>query len=100
MSKRFKMIFAIQDEPPMWPSDWEDNLGFESISEPDDVDADEGDGDGDRDRDVEDREGDEEQFLIPGRGKTSTRKRILSTPGPGARSFDVEPEGNQKLLKA
>ena len=118
MSKRFKTIFAIQDEPPTWPSDWEDNLGFESISEPDDVDADsnehadEGDGDGNGDGDVEDREGEEEQFFDTRSGSTSSggveRPRGKSedidteedpvgpiTPGPGARSFDVEPEGNQ-----
>ncbi|CCL99974.1 uncharacterized protein FIBRA_01999 [Fibroporia radiculosa] len=28
-------IFSIQDEPPNWPSDSEDNIGLESISEPD-----------------------------------------------------------------
>ncbi|PPR05795.1 hypothetical protein CVT26_010145 [Gymnopilus dilepis] len=41
-------IFAVQDEPPTWPSDSDDNMGLESISEPDDLDLDdEGDGEGD-----------------------------------------------------
>ncbi|KAF9808590.1 hypothetical protein IEO21_07806 [Rhodonia placenta] len=30
-----KQIFSIHDEPPIWPSDPEDNIGLESISEPD-----------------------------------------------------------------
>jgi cysteine protease ATG4 len=36
MSKRCKPIFSVQDEPPNWPSDSDDNMGLESISEPDD----------------------------------------------------------------
>src|ERR1700761_3415571 len=35
MSKRYKTIFSIQDEPPTWPSDADDDLGLESVSEPD-----------------------------------------------------------------
>ncbi|KAJ7216903.1 hypothetical protein C8J57DRAFT_1732410 [Mycena rebaudengoi] len=41
-------IFAIQDEPPMWPgADDDDDMGLESVSDPDDeeaVDADDGEG--------------------------------------------------------
>lgn len=33
-----RTIFSIQDEPPTWPSDSDDDLGLESISEPDDLD--------------------------------------------------------------
>ncbi|KAK2461157.1 hypothetical protein APHAL10511_006684 [Amanita phalloides] len=41
-----RTIFSIQDEPPSWPSDSDDNMGLESISDPEDVGA---DGDGDED---------------------------------------------------
>ncbi|PPQ74689.1 hypothetical protein CVT24_003767 [Panaeolus cyanescens] len=30
-----RQIFSLQDEPPSWPSDSDDNMGLESISEPD-----------------------------------------------------------------
>ncbi|OCH89815.1 hypothetical protein OBBRIDRAFT_793889 [Obba rivulosa] len=35
LSHTHKTIFSIQDEPPNWPSDSDDNMGLESISEPD-----------------------------------------------------------------
>ncbi|EMD42359.1 ATG4-like protein [Gelatoporia subvermispora B] len=35
LSRTHKTIFSIQDEPPNWPSDSDDNMGLESISEPD-----------------------------------------------------------------
>ncbi|GBE78643.1 peptidase family C54-domain-containing protein [Sparassis latifolia] len=35
LSHTHKTIFTIQDEPPSWPSDSDDNMGLESISEPD-----------------------------------------------------------------
>ena len=36
------MIFSVplQDEPPTWPSDSDDNMGLESMSEPDNLDLD------------------------------------------------------------
>ena len=34
-----RTIFSVQDELPTWPSD-DDNMGLESISEPDDMDLD------------------------------------------------------------
>ena len=34
------MIFSVQDEPPTWPSDSDEYMGLESISEPDDLDMD------------------------------------------------------------
>lgn len=37
MGKRCKTIFSVQDEPPNWPSDSDDHMGLESISEPDDA---------------------------------------------------------------
>ncbi|KAF5309402.1 hypothetical protein D9619_012416 [Psilocybe cf. subviscida] len=36
-----RTIFSVQDEQPTWPSDSDDNMGLESISEPDDIDLDE-----------------------------------------------------------
>ncbi|KAF8654308.1 hypothetical protein AX16_003536 [Volvariella volvacea WC 439] len=35
-----KSVFFFQDEPPSWPSDSDDNMGLESICEPDDLDID------------------------------------------------------------
>lgn len=35
LAKTHKQIFYIHDEPPNWPSDPEDSIGLESISEPD-----------------------------------------------------------------
>ncbi|TFK32623.1 peptidase family C54-domain-containing protein [Crucibulum laeve] len=35
-----RTIFSIQDEPPSWSSDMDDNVGMESMSEQDDLDMD------------------------------------------------------------
>ena len=35
-----RTIFSIQDEMPTWPSDSDESIGLESISEPDDMDLD------------------------------------------------------------
>ncbi|KAH9931302.1 peptidase family C54-domain-containing protein [Fomitopsis serialis] len=35
LAKTHKQIFYIHDEPPSWPSDPDDSIGLESISEPD-----------------------------------------------------------------
>ncbi|TFY74660.1 hypothetical protein EWM64_g9352 [Hericium alpestre] len=51
LSKNHKTIFSIQDEPPSWPSDSDDNMGLESMSEPD-MDIDMPDDDDDADGDV------------------------------------------------
>ncbi|KAF9477390.1 hypothetical protein BDN70DRAFT_861911 [Pholiota conissans] len=40
-----KTIFSIENEPPTWPSDSDDNMGLESISEPDDFSMDDEEGD-------------------------------------------------------
>ncbi|THH09782.1 hypothetical protein EW146_g8585 [Bondarzewia mesenterica] len=39
LSRNHKTIFSVHDEPPTWPSDSDDNMGLESMSEPD-VDVD------------------------------------------------------------
>ncbi|KAL0959323.1 hypothetical protein HGRIS_014584 [Hohenbuehelia grisea] len=63
LSKNYKTIFSVQDEPPSWPSDSDDSMGLESISEPDDMDMDmDSDGDGDG----------EEQFFDTRSGTPST----------------------------
>ncbi|KAI0320566.1 hypothetical protein OF83DRAFT_1258250 [Amylostereum chailletii] len=46
LSRNHKTIFSILDEPPSWPSDSDDNMGLESMSEPD-IDMPEDDEDGD-----------------------------------------------------
>ncbi|CAA7266177.1 unnamed protein product [Cyclocybe aegerita] len=110
-----RTIFSVQEEPPTWPSDSDDNMGLESISEPDDIDLDEdgvevdGRGEGD-DSDNEDNEddgdGDNEQFFDTqssgagsgqerserGRSDVDTEEDPVDpvTPGPGSR-FDVPP---------
>ena len=63
-----RTIFSVQDELPTWPSD-DDNMGLESISEPDDMDLDdEADTDDDDadvgvldDNEVEEEKGEEEE---------------------------------------
>jgi cysteine protease ATG4 len=41
LGQSHKTIFTIQDEPPTWPSDSDEYMGLESMSEPDDLDLDE-----------------------------------------------------------
>ncbi|TFK48111.1 hypothetical protein OE88DRAFT_604347 [Heliocybe sulcata] len=87
LARKHKPIFSIQDEPPSWPSDSEEFMGLESISEPDmDMDM------------PEDEEG--EEFLdarstsaspAPG-GSVDTEDDPIGpiTPGPSSRStFDM-----------
>ena len=69
-----RTVFSIQDEPPTWPSDSDDNMGLESISEPDDVEANE-EGEGGEEGD-EDGEG--EQFFDTRSGSTSTSSASAS----------------------
>ncbi|KAF8633482.1 hypothetical protein AX15_001409 [Amanita polypyramis BW_CC] len=55
-----RTIFSIQDEPPSWPSDSDDNMGLESISDPEDLCLDGEDEDEESDEEGEGEEGDEE----------------------------------------
>ncbi|KAG1786366.1 cysteine protease required for autophagy [Suillus plorans] len=57
---KHKPIFTIQDEPPSWPSDSDEFMGLESISEPD-IDM-EFDGDG-VERDDQEQPENEDQFF-------------------------------------
>ena len=98
----------MQDEPPTWPSDSDDNMGLESMSEPDDLDLDDdGEGDG---VEVEANDNDDEPFFdtqsAGSRGGRSTSDKARSedvdteddpvgpiTPGPGSKfEFVDRPE--------
>ncbi|KAG9311154.1 cysteine protease required for autophagy [Chiua virens] len=37
LNAKYKTIFTIQDEPPSWPSDSDEFMGLESVSDPDDM---------------------------------------------------------------
>ncbi|KAG6863999.1 hypothetical protein C0991_001174 [Blastosporella zonata] len=58
-----RTVFSVQEEPPTWPSDSDDNMGLESISEPDpddllmdmDIEDDE-EGQADQDQEEDDEE--------------------------------------------
>lgn len=55
-----RTIFSILDEPPNWPSDSDDNMGLESMSDPDDLVM---PIDDDEDEDVNQDDDDGEQFF-------------------------------------
>ncbi|KAF8154943.1 peptidase family C54-domain-containing protein [Crassisporium funariophilum] len=112
-----RTIFSVQDEPPTWPSDSDDNMGLESISEPDDMDLDDEEGE-----EVE-IEGDGEQFFDTRSGSASTssasaasnndrRSRAKSeevdteedpvdpvTPGPNSKFDIIDPPLRQRGRK-
>lgn len=46
LNAKYKTIFTIQDEPPSWPSDSDEFMGLESISDPDDMEMDPDEEDG------------------------------------------------------
>ncbi|KAF8896755.1 hypothetical protein CPB84DRAFT_1848116 [Gymnopilus junonius] len=96
-----RTIFAVQDEPPTWPSDSDDNMGLESISEPDDLDLDDevdGEGDGvevevDADAEGEHAEADVaggDVLLDAAEGDEDDDPADPLTPGPNARFAFVE----------
>ncbi|RXW23562.1 hypothetical protein EST38_g2288 [Candolleomyces aberdarensis] len=109
-----KTIFAIQDEPPSWPEDSEDDMGLESISEPD-VDSvgdeedeeDEDDNDilkgelGRRDEDEEDDDeededdDDEDQFFDTRSISTSSARSVEARTS--SRNNDTEEDGNDPV---
>ncbi|TFK26047.1 hypothetical protein FA15DRAFT_755366 [Coprinopsis marcescibilis] len=83
-----RTIFSIQDEPPSWPSDSEDDMGLESISEPDEFDIDDEDGEkierveGDEeDLEDDDDEGSEERFFDTRSASLSQSSSASSTSG-------------------
>ncbi|GLB41114.1 putative cysteine protease [Lyophyllum shimeji] len=80
-----RMVFSVQDEPPTWPSDSDDNMGLESISEPDDLDMDMG---MEEDEDGEDEDEDEgaEQFFDTRSASASTSSASGSGSAAGNKS--------------
>ncbi|EIN03481.1 hypothetical protein PUNSTDRAFT_56214 [Punctularia strigosozonata HHB-11173 SS5] len=84
MAKKFKPIFAVQDEPPNWPSDSDFGVGLESVSEPDiDLPSD------DDEEIVKDNEGEgEDEFFDAGEAAAEAVARSPSTspdPDEGSR---------------
>lgn len=97
---KHKTIFAIQDEPPSWPSDSDEFMGLESISEPD-IDM-EFDGDGGEREDQEpDQFFDTRSSDSPlAKGQSSefdTEEDPMGpiTPGPNS-TFEVDKSGKGK----
>jgi cysteine protease ATG4 len=64
-----RTVFSVQDEPPTWPSDSDDNMGLESISEPDDAEIND---EGEEVGEVGDEDGEGEQFFDTRSGSPST----------------------------
>ena len=53
-----RTIFSVQDEPPSWTLDSDDNMGLESISDPEDEECDD---DNDEDEEGEGEDDDDEE---------------------------------------
>ncbi|KAI0056521.1 hypothetical protein BV25DRAFT_1572624 [Artomyces pyxidatus] len=89
LSRNYKTIFSVQDEPPSWPSDSDDNMGLESMSDPDmDMDMPEDD-----DEDDEDDTSSGRGASKSGQSEVDTEEDAIGpiTPGPTARStFESE----------
>ena len=93
----------MQDEPPTWPSDSDDNMGLESISEPDDLDMDSDEEGGEGEQFFDTRSGSAStssasQHEVEERGKSEevdTEEDPVDpiTPGPGSRFEIGEAEG-------
>ncbi|KAH7921416.1 hypothetical protein BV22DRAFT_1198205 [Leucogyrophana mollusca] len=86
LMQQHKTIFTIQDEPPSWPSDSDEFMGLESISEPDDMDMDmddEHEGERPDEGEVEGEGDAEEQFF-------DTRSASLSSSGKKGSEVDTE----------
>ncbi|KAF9043299.1 peptidase family C54-domain-containing protein [Panaeolus papilionaceus] len=102
-----RQIFSLQDEPPSWPSDSDDNMGLESISEPDPDDIlledddsgllgkEEGDRDDEDEEDEDLDDGEGEQFF----DTRSESASMSSASGPSrhgrsdrSRSEDLDTE--------
>lgn len=71
----------MQDEPPTWPSDSDDNMGLESISEPDDMDM-----------DMEDDDAEAEQFFDTRSESASMSSASQHGRGGGSKSEDIDTE--------
>jgi cysteine protease ATG4 len=82
LGQKHKTIFTIQDEPPTWPSDSDEFMGLESMSEPDDMDLDE---------QQEDDGADEPFFDAQHDGRSSSTSPDTSVKG-GAKSSEFDTE--------
>ncbi|KII83879.1 hypothetical protein PLICRDRAFT_702172 [Plicaturopsis crispa FD-325 SS-3] len=105
LSKAYKPIFSIQDEPPHWPSDSSDDIGLESMS--DDMDMpedDEDEGDGEHGDFFDTRSpSTSPDTSVKGKGsEVDTEEDPMGpiTPGPHSRStFDVgEPQKEDEQI--
>jgi len=85
LGRNHKPIFTIQDEPPTWPSDTDEFMGLESISEPDDMDMD------DEDDEAQD-DGADEPFFDTRDGTRSPSTSPDASVRGGARSSDFDTE--------
>ncbi|EPS95700.1 hypothetical protein FOMPIDRAFT_143470 [Fomitopsis schrenkii] len=93
LAKTHKQIFYIHDEPPNWPSDPEDSIGLESISEPDiDMPEDDDDDFSDRARSPS-ASPDTSVQGVGSKSEADTEDDPIGpvTPGPGTAksSFDI-----------
>jgi cysteine protease ATG4 len=59
-----RTIFSVQDEPPSWTMDSDDNMGLESISDPEDEEVDDVDDDDDDEDEAEEDEDDDEDGVV------------------------------------
>ncbi|KAF7983563.1 hypothetical protein HWV62_21152 [Athelia sp. TMB] len=85
LGRDYKTIFTIQDEPPTWPSDSDEFMGLESISEPDDMDMDDDDDEGQEPFFNDDDRG------TPSSGAKSSEEDAVGpiTPGPTRTAFET-----------
>ncbi len=100
-----RTIFSVQDEPPTWPADSDDNMGLESISDPDDLDMDmEEEGD-DEDRELDARSASTSSAHLSSASTSRTKSSELDTeedpvdpitPGPGSKFEFPDPPGSNK----
>ncbi|KAJ7595482.1 hypothetical protein C8J56DRAFT_1042578 [Mycena floridula] len=102
-----KTIFSVQDEPPTWPSDSDDNMGLESMSDPDeesdslaDINDEEQEDDSGRDqyfdtrsasRSTSSSHGGLSQGSARSEGDTEEDPVDPVTPGPVQTRFDIPP---------
>ncbi|RDB31089.1 Cysteine protease ATG4 [Hypsizygus marmoreus] len=95
-----RMVFSVQDEPPTWPSDSDDNMGLESISEPDDLDLDmdmdeeddEARGNGDEDEEDEEAEQFFDTRSVSASVSSASASGSGASKGRRSKSEDVDTE--------
>jgi len=91
-----RTIFSIQDEPPSWTIDSDDNLGLESFSDPEDEEDGDEDGEGEEDEDgveieveadVEEEDERQEQHR---RAKAKAKKRRENNDNGSDEFYDTQ----------